>query len=88
MSEMRWNSTSRATLKYIRSWQAPVGFEEPGGAAKGKGKSGGVRVIYFYRSMPDVIYILDIYPKSAKEDLTPADKDQLKDLVNRLKGVQ
>ncbi len=55
---------------------------------QGKGKRGGVRVIYFYRSTPTVVYFLDIYPKSAKEDLTPADKEQLKDLVNRLKGVQ
>lgn len=55
---------------------------------QGKGKRGGVRVIYFYRSTPDVVYFLDIYSKSAKENLTPADKDQLKELVNRLKGVQ
>jgi hypothetical protein len=54
----------------------------------GKGKRGGVRVIYFYRSAADVVYFLDIYAKAAKEDLTPADKEQLKELVNRLKGVQ
>ena len=55
---------------------------------QGKGKRGGVRVIYFYRSAADVVYFLDIYAKAAKEDLTPADKQQLKELVNRLKGVQ
>jgi hypothetical protein len=44
--------------------------------------------IYFYRSAADVVYFLDIYAKAAKEDLTPADKEQLKELVNRLKGVQ
>ncbi|HVC00016.1 MAG TPA: type II toxin-antitoxin system RelE/ParE family toxin [Candidatus Dormibacteraeota bacterium] len=54
----------------------------------GKGKRGGVRVIYFYRSTADVIYFLDIYAKTTKEDLTPADKSQLKELINRLKGVQ
>ncbi len=54
----------------------------------GKGKRGGVRVIYFYRSAADLVYFLDIYAKTAKEDLTPADKQQLKELVNRLKGVQ
>ena len=55
---------------------------------QGKGKRGGVRVIYFYRSAADVVYVLDIYAKPAKEELTPADKQQLKELVNRLKGVQ
>jgi hypothetical protein len=55
---------------------------------QGKGKRGGVRVIYFYRSAADVVYFLDIYAKAVKEDLTPADKQQLKELVNRLKGVQ
>ena len=55
---------------------------------QGKGKRGGVRVIYFYRSVADVVYFLDIYAKAVKEDLTPADRQQLKELVNRLKGVQ
>jgi mRNA-degrading endonuclease RelE of RelBE toxin-antitoxin system len=55
---------------------------------QGRGKRGGARVIYFYRSTADVVYFLDIYAKSVKEDLTPADKQQLKELVNRLKGAQ
>ncbi|HVB35026.1 MAG TPA: type II toxin-antitoxin system RelE/ParE family toxin [Patescibacteria group bacterium] len=60
---------------------------------RGKGKRGGVRVIYFYRSGlagqgVDVVYFLDIYAKTTKENLTPADKHQLKELINRLKGVQ
>jgi mRNA-degrading endonuclease RelE of RelBE toxin-antitoxin system len=42
---------------------------------QGKGKRGGVRVIYFYRSAADVVYFLDIYAKAVKEDLTPADKN-------------
>jgi hypothetical protein len=54
----------------------------------GKGKRGGVRVIYFYRSAAAVVYFLDIYAKSEKEDLTQADKKQLKELVNRLRGFQ
>jgi hypothetical protein len=54
----------------------------------GKGKRGGARVIYFCRSAADVVYFLDIYTKGVKEDLTPADKQQLKGLVNRLKGGQ
>jgi hypothetical protein len=55
---------------------------------EGKGKRGGVKVIYFYRSTADVVYFLDVYAKSEKEDLTAGDKRQLKELVNRLRGVQ
>ena len=33
---------------------------------QGKGKRGGVRVIYFYRSAADVVYFLDIYAKAVK----------------------
>ncbi|MBI4441951.1 MAG: type II toxin-antitoxin system RelE/ParE family toxin [Acidobacteria bacterium] len=55
---------------------------------QGKGKRSGVRVIYFNRSTADVVYFLDIYTKSEKEDLTPADKQELKRLVNRIRGVQ
>ena len=61
-------------------------FEKRGGAAKER--ENGLRVIYCYRSAADVVYFLDIYAKAAKEDLTPADKQQLKELANRLKGVQ
>ena len=55
---------------------------------KGRGKRGGLRVIYFYRSAADVVYFLDIYAKTEKADLTAADKQQLRELVNRLRGLQ
>ena len=54
---------------------------------KGRGKRGGLRVIYFYRSAADVVYFLDIYGKTEKADLTAADKQQLRELVNRLRGL-
>ena len=54
---------------------------------QGIGKRGGVRVIYFYRSTAGVVYFLDVYAKKEKADLTPADKQQLKQLVNRLRGL-
>ena len=54
----------------------------------GRGKRGGVRVIYYYRSAADVVYFLDIYAKNEKADLTASDRQSLRVLVNRLKGVQ
>lgn len=45
-------------------------------AAKGKGKSGGVRVIYYFydREMP--VYALLIYGKNERADLTPDQRNE------------
>lgn len=46
---------------------------------EGRGKRGGVRVIYFWRQKePSTLYFVTIYAKSAQDDLT---KDQEKILV-------
>ena len=50
-------------------------------AAKGKGKSGGVRIIYYLAIRKDYIFLLDIYPKNEKEDLSPFEMKTLKKLV-------
>ena len=54
-------------------------------AASGRGKQGGVRAIYFYRSEPGTIYMLTAYAKADREDLTPADKKALSRLVAKIK---
>ena len=57
-------------------------------ALPGRGKRGGVRVIYFYRSTANIVYFLDIYAKSERADLNAADKKVLKSIVNQLGAVQ
>src|SRR5436305_994409 len=47
-------------------------------AAKGHGKRGGVRVIYFWWMGDDKILLLDIYAKGEKENLTAAEIEKLK----------
>lgn len=46
-------------------------------AAKGKGKRGGSRVIYYWAVMPEQLLMLLIYSKSERDDLT---REQLKTL--------
>lgn len=46
-------------------------------AAKGHGKSGGVRIIYYFRNAMDQIVMLEIYPKNEKENLS---RDEVKAL--------
>ena len=53
-------------------------------AAKGRGKSGGVRTIYFWAKAKDQIYMLVIYPKSKKDTLSDKETAILHDYVKEL----
>lgn len=53
-------------------------------ASKGKGKSGGNRVIYFIATV-EVIYLLLAYPKSHKASLSDSEKAALKKLTKLLR---
>lgn len=45
-----------------------------------RGKSGGFRVIY-YRSTPEVVYLLLAYPKNKQDNLTKAEVKLLRGLI-------
>ena len=45
------------------------------------GKRGGVRAVYYYRTKAGIVYMLDIYAKNEKANLTPADKRELREIV-------
>lgn len=53
-------------------------------ARAGRGKSGGVRIIYYFHSERLPVYILAGFAKSEKADLTSAECNALKRLVDRL----
>jgi hypothetical protein len=57
-------------------------------AAKGKGKRGGVRVIYLYVMIAQSIYLLRCYAKNVKTDLTAEEKREVRKIAAFLKGVQ
>ncbi|WP_369690414.1 type II toxin-antitoxin system RelE/ParE family toxin [Pelodictyon luteolum] len=53
--------------------------------AKGnKGKSGGVRVIYFYHDPRMPLFLLTLFSKSERKNLTKADMNGLRQMVNVL----
>ncbi len=54
-------------------------------ATKNKGKSGGVRTVYFYHTPKGQIWMLAIYAKSEKEGLSAQDKRVLKDIISEIK---
>ncbi|WP_414477557.1 addiction module toxin RelE [Photorhabdus khanii] len=49
------------------------------------GKRGGVRVIYYVRTLSGRLYLLFVYPKNVQEDLTQDQKAQLKNSVQHMK---
>jgi mRNA-degrading endonuclease RelE of RelBE toxin-antitoxin system len=52
-------------------------------AGSGRGKSGGVRVIYYWFPQKEVILMLFIYPKSEQDDLTSKQLKTLKNIIER-----
>ena len=69
----------------LRPEQGPI-IRGSGGLRKvrwgfgGRGKSGGIRVIYYWDQPHQMFYMLLAYPKNEQEDLTP---DQLR-ILSRL----
>ena len=56
-------------------------------AARGaSGKSGGVRIMYYYWLNEEAVYLLDIYAKNEKENLSAAEKKLLKEVIKGLTG--
>ncbi len=53
-------------------------------AAQGRGKSGGVRAIYYWATVREQIYMLVIYPKSVKDTLSDRETALLRAYVKEL----
>ncbi|MFQ5708500.1 MAG: type II toxin-antitoxin system RelE/ParE family toxin [bacterium] len=53
-------------------------------AIPGKGKSGGIRIIYYYQ-VNERIYLLLVYKKAKQADLTPKQRKTIKSLIERIK---
>jgi hypothetical protein len=53
----------------------------------GRGKSGGVRVIYYFHSEAMPLYLLTVFGKNEKANLSKAERNDLADLVRMLKAI-
>ena len=54
-------------------------------ALEGRGKSGGARVIYYFHSETMPVFLLDLFAKSEKENLSKAERNALAKLVRGIK---
>ena len=53
--------------------------------APGDGKKGGVRLIYYFWVGPNAVVLITAYAKNEKENLTDADKKEIRKIVENLK---
>lgn len=76
-------------IKAFLAYSPDAGDEMPGTggarklrfAARGKGKSGGYRVITFYSGETIPVFLLDIYAKGEKIDLSQSEKNELRKIL-------
>jgi len=66
--------------------QGTGGIRKVRWALSDTGKSGGIRVAYLDIVICEIIYMLDLFPKSEKDNYTASEKKILKKLVTDLKG--
>ena len=75
------------------TWRHPAAgdlIEGTGGVRKvrwardGRGKSGGVRVIYYFQSEAMPLYLLTMFAKNERANLSKAERNALGDLVDVL----
>jgi hypothetical protein len=52
----------------------------------GRGKSGGVRVVYYFHSDRAPVFLLVVFAKNERENLSAAQVNSLAELVKRLKA--
>ena len=55
---------------------------------EGKGKRGGVRVIYYYFVRDIEVYMLAIYAKNERSDMSAADRKAARKFVEALKNAK
>lgn len=60
-----------------------VRFARP---SRKEGKSGGTRVIYYFIDRKDRIYLIEVYAKGVKDDLTRSEENALREVARVLEG--
>jgi hypothetical protein len=82
-AELQWTLVHNPKMGDVI--QGTGGLRKVRWAAQGKGKSGGVRVIYYYLSARNQLRMVLIYRKGVKDDLNAQEKKELKGLNDNWK---
>jgi hypothetical protein len=65
--------------------QGTGGFRKMRFGVAGRGKSGGIRVIYLDLPSYETLYLMLAYPKNEKDNLTPAECNELRSISMDIK---
>jgi mRNA-degrading endonuclease RelE of RelBE toxin-antitoxin system len=84
------SDTEYARVQEALSFNPDAGLVIPGSggvrklrwAQPGRGKRGGVRIIYYLKRRDGVIWMLTIYAKNEASDIAPADLRRIKDEID------
>jgi len=60
------------------------GFRKVRVARKGMGKSGGARVVYIWRNQRFPVFLITVFPKNRKENLSMAERNTLRKRANSI----
>ena len=82
----------RADLVYYLATNPEAGdvMPETGGVRKirwgveGRGKSGGVRIVYYFHDASVPLLVLDMFAKNEKANLSKAERNELRSLMPRI----
>ena len=80
--------------RLVQNPKAVVLIKETGGirkirvAIKNKGKSSGARVCYVNFAIVNKIYLIDVFAKNEKENLSKEERNKLKKLIKLLSNEQ
>jgi hypothetical protein len=77
--ELQWELIDDPELGKVIKGGA--GIRKARWSAEGRGKRGGTRVIYYFAATDETIFMLDIYPKNEKDDLSEFELKSLRNLV-------
>ena len=64
--------------------QGTGGLRKARFAFEHQGKSGGVRVCYVDFVVKETVYLITVYPKSEKDNLTKAERNEIKKMITKL----
>ena len=92
-AEAVWDAAEREAFIDFIAWNPEAGdlIPETGGVRKirwrrsGTGKRSGARVIYFFHRADRPLYLLMVYAKARKENLTSEEKRIVRKLADELK---
>jgi hypothetical protein len=86
MKTMERFSNGWLTIRMLGIWSGVApDYDKVRWALPGGGKSGGIRVLYYWRANADQIYLLFLFGKGERSDLTPVQVRELAKYVKELK---